>query len=364
MRARRPILRTQRTAGAASAALLLLGCALALAGCGGEDAGAAASGSGERLTPIAAAEVRPRDMSRQISLSGTVEPRVSIRLASRATGTLRAVRFEEGERVAQGDLLAELDMSEEEAELRRARAQEQEARLAYQRAAALQERGAVSPAEYERARAALGVAESERTLWETRLAFGRIEAPRDAVVTARHVEPGEAVQAQETLFELAALDELVIRLGVSELDVVHVREGQPVALRMDAMPDVALEGRVRRVFPTAEAGSRLVPVEVALPEGASGMGVRAGFLARVNLVLDEAPGVIAVPSSAVGDDDGLHYVYVVRDARLSRRRVELGTTRSDWTEIVSGLEPGEIVLATNPIEMREGQRVTIAGWRG
>lgn len=69
MRARRPILRTQRTAGAASAALLLLDCALGLAGCRGEDAGAAASGSGERLTPLAIGMGAGTEIMRPLALA-------------------------------------------------------------------------------------------------------------------------------------------------------------------------------------------------------------------------------------------------------------------------------------------------------
>ena len=334
------------------------------AGCAGDPADEAEPGSARQSTPIAAVELQPRDLSRELALSGSVEPRVRIRLASRTSGTLRRVGPEEGDRVSVGEVLAELDMSEEEAELRRARAQEEEARLSYERASNLRERQAISQSEYENASVALQVAESDRSLWQTRVAFGQVSAPRDAVVTARYFEPGEAVQARETLFELAAMDELVLRLGVSELDVVHLQPGQSVPIRLDAMRGELLEGSIRRIFPGAEADSRLVTVEVSLPEGAAEQGVRPGFLGRIRMPVDPRPEAIAVPASAIGEDGDSRYVYVVEDDTLKRREIRTGVTRGQWTEVTEGLEAGEIVLATNPLDMQEGQAVRVVGWRG
>lgn len=346
-------------------ASMMLGLWLSACGNGGsQEAGANTELRAERATPVAAVEIQPRDLSRQISLSGTVQPRTRIRLASRTGGTVKTVHFEEADAVERGALLAELDMSEPGAELARARALKVEAELEYRRATELRENRIISPAEYQRARAALEVADSEVRLWETRVDFGRITAPMDAVIIARHVEPGEAVQAHDTLFELASLDSLVIHLGVSELDLVHLAPGQPVPVRLDALPELEMRAELRRIFPVADLQSRLTTVEVALPATATEDGVRPGYLARVTMTVDERPGVLAVPSAALGEDGDIRYVYVIRDERLQRREVEPGVTRGSWTEIVSGLEAREIVLATNPIDMRDGQRVRIVGWRG
>ena len=317
-----------------------------------------------RATPVAAAEVRHRDLSRQLTLSAAVAPRLHIRLASRASGTLERVLVEEGDAVRAGQLLAELDTTEQRAEVARAEAEAERAELDYQRLAELRERGVASPAEYQQARASLAVARSERDLWAARLAFGRIQAPRDAVVTARYVEPGEGIQQQEVLFELAVMDELVLRPGVSELDVVHLEVGQQVPIRLDAMPDEPLMGRIRRIFPAADGASRLVTVEIALPQEAREAGIRPGFLGRVHLQIDQRGETLAVPATALGEDGDQRYVYVIADEQLQRRQVEPGITRGQWTEIVDGLEAEEIILATNPIDMRAGQRVRIVGWRG
>lgn len=342
--------------------MAVVGIAL-LAACGSGDGAAPAPNAVAPPTPVAAIEIEPRDLSRQLSLSGTVEPRVTVRLAARTSGAVEEVLVEAGDEVEAGQLLVRLDISEARAELARARAELESARLDHRRAQELRDRGVVSAAQYETARVARQVAESELALWQTRVEFGRVHSPLKAVVAERFIEPGEAVQAQDTLFELAALDELVIRLGVSELDVVHLVPGQAVPVRLDAFPDKQLAATIRRISPLAQPGNRLITVEVALPPDASALGVRPGFLARVSMAIDPRPDALVVPASAIGLHEGRPYVFVIADEQLRRRHVERGVTRGQWTEIVSGLEPGETVLASNPLEMRDGQNVRIVSLR-
>lgn len=318
----------------------------------------------EARVPVAAAEIVERDLSRMVRMAARVEPRVTIDLASRTSGSVDTVFVEEGDAVERGDLLASLDMSEEQAELSRAQAAAEEVHLEYERTAELLDRGDVTQAEYERVRAERRAAEGEVLLWETRLTFGRIGSPRDAVVSERMIEPGEAVSAQDELFELVDMQALVMKLGVSEMDVVHLERGQSVDIQLDAMPDNSLEGEIRRIFPTAERASRLVTVEVALPEDAHEQGVRPGFLGRVAIPVDERPESLAVPSNAIGEDGDEHYVYVIEDDTLVRRKVSIGVDRGEWTEVLEGIEEGEIVLGSNPIDMQEGDRVRIVSWRG
>jgi len=326
-------------------------------------ANGADSGPQERGSPVLGLELRERDLTRTWSGSGPVEPRVRIRLASRTEGTVQLVHVDVGDSLEPGDLLAELDVSEERAELRRSQALAEEARLNHGRNAQLRERGVVSPADFQASLARLKVAESEKSLWQTRVEFGQVTAPRAAVVTARHIQPGEAVQRQDILFELSAMDSLIIRLGVSEMEVAHLRPGQSVELRLDALPELQLDAAIRHVAPAADPDSRLVIVEIALPEDAAEQGVRPGYLGRVRMVIDHRPHVLAVPVLALGRDDGKHYVYLIRDQRLQRREVRAGVTRGGWAEILQGLEAGDHVLASSPMDMRDGQAVRVVRWR-
>lgn len=338
--------------------LLLLG-----VGCDGSTDPVAAANSAPRSSPVAAVELTPRDLTRRVDLLATVQPQVAVRIPSRMSGHLETVLVEEGDRVEADALLARFDTSEQAAELARARAQARFARLELDNMQRLRRSHAVSQNELERAEMALNVAEAEQQLWETRLGFGAVRAPRAGVITARHVEAGESVDAQDVLFELAVLDRLVLRPLVSERDVVHLTAGDVARVGIDALPELALEARISRVFPAADPLSRLLPVELELPAEAAELGVQPGFLARVRLQVDPRPDVLAVPAAAVGEEGDARYVYVIVDDQLERREVVLGVTRGQWTEVSAGLTSGERVLASNPIDMREGERVRIVGWR-
>src|SRR5690606_17552749 len=134
------------------------------------------------------------------------------------------------------------------------------------------------------------------------------------VVVAKNVEEGDVVSAQQRLFTIGDVSTRVVRVPVSELDVVALSPGQPARVALDAYPGRELTGRIRRVFPAADPTSRLVPVEVALEGEASGVA-RPGFLARVTFALGAKDGVLLVPASAVTSATGATAVFVVEDGR-------------------------------------------------
>lgn len=319
---------------------------------------------GQAPIPVSAIEIQARDLHRTLSVTAIIEPRHRVRVGSRIAGLVESVHVSEGQEVAAGDVLATLDMSELRAELVRARAEESSARLAFERATALHARGVQSIAQLDSARVALEVAESELALVRTRLSFGSVVSPINAVLSGRMVEPGESVQAHAALFELVSQQDLVLRVGVSELDVVHIRQGDIMPVWIDALPSLRLEGKVSRVFPAADASTRLTTVEISLPSEAAEKGVRVGFLARVRTPVDLKPAVLAVPVAALGHDSGGHYVFAIDDGVLHRTAVIPGTTYAEWVEIQSGLNPGMRVLASNPVGMRSGQAVRVVAPRG
>ncbi|PKM04803.1 MAG: efflux RND transporter periplasmic adaptor subunit [Gammaproteobacteria bacterium HGW-Gammaproteobacteria-6] len=336
--------------------LICLFTVVLMSGCNQEPV---ASTQERAATPVAAFTVSTRDLSRPLRLAATVEPRVMINLAARTEGTVQSVAVEEGDRVSAGQLLAQLDVAEARAELTRSEAQLASAKLDFDRAIELRRRGVATEIEYQAADVALQVARSQRELWHSRVAYGRIEAPQNSTITARHIEPGEAVETQSTLFELADMDQLVLHLGVSELDVVHLQPQQRLPVSIDALPNTQFEGVVRRIFPAAQGGSRLISVEVLLPEDAWQQGVRPGFLARIDAAIDPRPDTLVVPAAAIGSQEDGHYVYVIEDDRLLRRDIVTGISRNRWTQVLEGLTAGETILASNPIDMLDEQKVRI-----
>jgi len=331
-----------------------------LVGCGSDEpAASGARGEGRPSLPVRAYEVSRIDLSRHIQVASPVEPLRTVALAARTDGIIESVAVEEGDRVEAGQMLARIDVSEQRAELARAEASLREAQARFDRLQRLRDSDFIDEASFVTAQSELDVARTDVELWETRVDFGMIRAPIDGYVIGRMVEPGAAIGRLGTAFELADLDELVARIGVSELDVAEIRPGDPVPVAIDALRgQPAIEGVVRRVFPAADGASRLVTVEIVLPE-AYAKGVRPGFLARADLRVDYKEDVLAVPAGSVGMGDPSYVMVIDQDSELRRRAVSTGIIRGDWREILGGLEPGDRIVSSNPLDLAEGARVRI-----
>lgn len=338
---------------------------LVLAACGGSGGGAdtagaqaprGLAGAPERVLPVETAQVKLGEASRAITVSGTVAPIRTIGVNSRMAGALTAVNVEEGDVVRTGQVIARMDDREVRAEVARAEAELQLARSAFERAEELRKEQVVTAAEFERDRAAYEAARAELEQLRTRLDYASIEAPITGVVTEKRVEEGDVVAPQSRLFAIADISTLVVQVPVSELDVAGLREGQAVTLALDAVPGRTFGGRIRRIFPTADTASRLVPVEIALGPEAERIA-RPGFLARVQLALEARDSVLVIPAAAVLDDATGSSVFVVEEGRAVRRPVRAGLTMNGRVEITSGLARGETVVVAGATRIRDGAPV-------
>jgi RND family efflux transporter MFP subunit len=298
-------------------------------------------------------------IARSVTVSGNVEPIRTVTVNAQMAGALKSVNVEEGTVVRQGAVLATLDDREIAAQLASAEATYDLAKATFERAERLRERQVITLAEYERDRAALASADAQLAQLRTRIGYATVTAPISGVIIEKLVEAGHAVGNQTRLFTVADVSTLVVRVRVSELDVVQIRQGDRVDVVLDAFPGQVLEGRVRRVFPSADPASRLVPVEVAL-SGTDARTARPGFLARIAFALGSKENVRLVPASAiVNDGNGNTAVFVVENDVAVRRVVRTGLTSEGRVEIVDGVQTGEIVVVTGTNNLRDGMSVRI-----
>lgn len=361
--------------------LLLAGLTLAAAGCGGESEaaqgggrGGPGGGGGGRGGPggpggrggPAAVETAPVTLgtiAREVTVSGTVEPIRTVAVNSQMAGALLDVNVEEGSPVREGQVLARIDAREIAAQVRSAQASYGVAQAALERAEQLRQRQVITAAEYERDQAARDAARAQLDGLRARQGYSTVRAPSSGVITVKSVESGDVVGAQTKLFEIADVSTMVVPVRVSELDVVKLSPGDRARVELDALPGRTLDGRIRRIFPSADPATRLVPVEVAL-QGEGARAARPGFLARVSLALGQNQGVKLVPQSAIVQSAGETSVFVVKDGKAERRPVETGLTSRGQVEVLSGLEAGETVVTTGNNNVRDGAEVRVVAGPG
>ena len=309
------------------------------------------------------AEIEVRDLSDEITLSSDVVAYRRIYIASRISALVEQVNAEEGDFVREGAVLAELDVRQQQSDLRRAMILLEESHDLYERTSRLYEQQLVAEAEYHTAKRLMQQRSAEAERLKLAVEFGTVLAPMDGVITARLVEAGNAVAVNERLFTLADMDLLVVRPAVSEMNLRGISEADTVRVTLDVYPDREFDGRVRRIFPGSDPLTRLFTVEVELMLKENDPPVRPGFLARTRFTMDERREVVTVPSEALYRSGEEAFVFVLSEEndRVTRRPVDPGVQRDGFVEIREGLTQGERVAAANLEALEDDTVVRVTG---
>ena len=313
---------------------------------------------GSQVVPVDFALAELGTAARSVSATGTIEPIRSVGINSQLSGALLSVNVEEGDVVREGQVLARIDSRELEAQLASAEAALELAKRTMERSEQLRAQQIVTAAEFDRDKAALASAQATRDQLRTRLGYATVRAPVTGVVTQKRVEAGDIVSPQTRLFTIADRSTLVVNVLLSELDVPSLRQGDRVDVQVDAHPERTFTGRIRRIFPSADTVSRLVPVEVAL-NGNDARNLTMGFLARVRFGLAPRENILMIPSTALIETVGQPAVFLLRGTSVSRRSVQRGNTYEGRVEIVSGLTVGDSVVVAGQNMLRDGATVRI-----
>jgi membrane fusion protein (multidrug efflux system) len=311
-----------------------------------------------RITPVEIELARSGRVERTTTVAGTIEPIRVVGVNAQLSGALASVRVLEGARVGAGSVLATIDAAELDAQVRSAEAALTFAQSTARRSEELFRGQIITAAEYERDKAALAAAEASLEQLKTRQSYATIRAPIGGVITERNVETGDVVSNNQRLFTVADVSTLVTRVFVSELDVGALRAGQSVAMTVDAVPGETFPGRIRRVFPSADSTTRMVPVEVALT-GSTTSRLRPGYTARATFQLDERTDAILVSARAVLGTTGARNVFVVKGGKAERRAVRVGPEANGQVEVLEGVLVGDSVIVSGGTQLREGADVRI-----
>ena len=201
----------------------------------------------------------------------------------------------------------------------------------------------------------LGAAElqleaAEQALEEAQKQLDRvtITALFDGTVVSVDVDEGDTVSTATPIVHLIDLSSIELEAGVDEIDIADVKPGQRAVISLDALPDLQLEGEVASIglMPTVEAGVVIYDVTISF-DVTEDSDLRVGMSATVDIIIDERTNVLLVPNRAITQDSqGNPIVKVMVDEEIEEieeRPVVLGISDGFQTEIVDGLEEGEVV---------------------
>ncbi len=338
-------------------------------------AAAAAPTAGLEFLPQEIVAAEPVELRQMLQLSGSLRAVDLATVKSKVAGDVREVLAREGEAVRAGQIVARIDPTEYEARvaqargnLNNARAQLEIASKARDNNLALVEKGFISrnafdnsAHQYEAARASVEAAQGALDIVLKSLNDTVLRAPISGLVSVRYAQPGEKLPADSKLLDIVNLQKLELEAAVPASDIAQVAIGQAVEVHVEGQSGT-FEGKVVRINPATQSGSRAVPVYIRLDNPQQLL--RVGMFAEAQLVLASRAGVLALPQTAIRKDGGGSFVFTVDGGKIARRPVTTGASglggNEPRIEILSGLDVGAQVVRTDMGILQPGTPVRIA----
>lgn len=324
----------------------------------------------------------PRDLQLDLPISGVLKARQQAFVKARAAGELQGLQVREGDSVRAGQVLAQIDATENAARLRQA---EQQAQAAAAQLAiaqrqlennrALVGQGFISPTALQTTQANWDAAQANHLAAQAGVELARkalhdtvLRSPIDGQVAQRLANNGERLGVEARVLEIVDPRELELEALLAPADALQVRLGQSAQLRLqgqDSGPSV--RATVVRINPSAQASSRALPVYLLLERtattDAATAALRQGQYVQGVLTVGSAQ-VLALPLEVVRTDKPEPYVQALENQRVVHRSVQLGARSllngQTWVAITQGLSEGAQVLAASVGLLREGTEVRTA----
>jgi RND family efflux transporter MFP subunit len=308
-----------------------------------------------RVAPVSVDRLAP-----PVTASGTLGPKEEVTLSFKVGGVVSRIFVDEGRAVRAGDTLAELDLSEIDAAVVRARSAAEKAERDLARARRLYADSVATLEQAQNAQTGRDVAhaELETTLFNRRYAV--IVAPASGLILRRSAEPGELVQAGTPILTLGSHARgVVMRAALADREVVRIRRGDRAVVRFDALPDRTFDGAVTEIAGAADPMTGTYRVEVTIPTASR---LASGLIGRVEIRPAAGRPLMLVPIEALLEADGASatvYALAPDGRHAERRTVSIAFLAGDRVAIASGLEGVAAVVTDGAAYLDDGAAVTV-----
>lgn len=318
---------------------------------------------------IASAELK--ELSAQLPISGSLVPESQVTVRAKVIAEVAEAPLQEGVAVQKGQIIARFTAADLHARLttQEAAVDEAQARLALAQKnrvsnETLLKQNYISQNAFdtthnglELAQASLKSAMSQKQVAQLALADTLVRSPLDGFISKRHVQPGEKVSPDTALYSIVNLSHMTLEAQVPASEIPRVKAGQKVVFQVDGFGGREFVGKVARINPATEAGSRSMMVYVAVDNADAAL--RGGMFAKGSLVLEKSAATTTVPLTAVRQVNGNDVVYQIINEQVKMQTVKLGLRSDDEgkVQIVQGLEAGAVLISSRLDGVKAGSKV-------
>jgi membrane fusion protein, multidrug efflux system len=325
--------------------------------------GAAFQPPPEAVTTIVAQQ---EDWPATLTAIGTMAAVQGVTVSADLPGIVDSIAFESGTRVRAGEVLAQLDTRQEQAQLAAVEAARDLARLNFDRMRGLVDQGAISRAEYDQS--AAEQKQTEARVGEIRAAIARktIRAPFSGILGIRQANLGQYLAGGDPIVPLQSLHPIYVNFGVPQQQAGQVRAGRTVRVTTEDLAGAEFTGRVTAIDSTVDEATRNVQVQATLanPDGK----LRPGMFVQTAVILGASRSVVTLPASAISYAPYGDSVFVVTDLKdpngrsyrgVRQQVVKLGGARGDQIAVVSGITAGDEIVTSGVFKLRNGAAVLV-----
>ncbi|WP_444994451.1 efflux RND transporter periplasmic adaptor subunit [Aliikangiella sp. IMCC44359] len=310
----------------------------------------------EKAIPVEVANPEVGDAASYYVTTSTLTPSSDAKINARTNGVVRQILHEEGDDVAAGKTLLLLEDDDQRLRLKQARQNLNSAEREYKRLNKMKSAGVLSPAEWETANNNYLTAQTELELAELALAYTRVSSPFAGRIVWREIDLGAHVSSGDLLFRMMSIKPLLVRVHVPANRIGKVAVGQTVDLNVDSIKK-SLQGVIELVSPIVDPATGTVKVTVRLDQYP--VGVRPGDFTEVTMITDKRKDAMLLPSVAIIEERGQHYLFVNEGNKAVRKKVKTGYVVGDKTEVIQGITQSEYVVVKGQRNLNEGNLLKV-----
>ncbi|HXJ67540.1 MAG TPA: efflux RND transporter periplasmic adaptor subunit [Verrucomicrobiae bacterium] len=317
----------------------------------------------EAVTTVVAQQV---EWSNTLDAVGSIAPVQGVTLSADLPGVVAKVAFNSGARVAEGQVLVQLDTRQEQAQLASAQAQLDLAKVNLDRAQKLFDQKAIAQSDFDLANAQYKSAEAAVGQAQASIDRKTIRAPFAGVTGIRQVNLGQYVNSGDAIVTLQAMDAVFMNFSVPQQDFRALTLGSTVDATVEGSKDSVFHGKVTAIDPVVNDATRNVSVQATFPNLRGEL--KPGMYATVRVVVGEGQPIVSLPSSAINYAPYGNSVFILEDMKgpdgktyrgVRQQFVKLGRAMGDQVAILGGVKAGDEVATSGVFKLRPNAAVKV-----
>lgn len=313
----------------------------------------------DEVFPVQVMTVQPENLMRTINAVGTVRYRREVPLGFTTAGKVATVRFEQGDYIRKGALLAALDSTSVGADLSAAQAERSRANSEFQRIKSLYDQGWITKARFEQAQATAQAANARVAQAGFASGTAQLYAPSSGVVLSRLVQPGQVVGAGTAALVIGQADQgFVFRAPIIDRDASKLHVGMPALITIESLGSTPLQGSISEIDGRANEATGAFTVQFALAPNAK---LKSGQIGSAAIAMPASDsGALQIPASAIfgiRTGEGLVYIVDPKTSRVETRSVTIERLADAFVIISGGLKTGDVIVVSGAEKLRTGSKV-------